>query len=182
MDKLPDHKEKCLLPSLARLAVMEHLNLKTPSLPKFSDAMKQWKAGIFVTIRGKKGDLRGCIGTIDPQAPNILEETHSNAVASAFQDNRFTAVTAEEIPDLHFEISILHAPEPVTNLKALNPQTDGLIIHAKDGRRGLMLPDIPQLDTVEKQIDAICTKVGMHRNTPMTFQTFKVEKIKETSQ
>lgn len=167
------------LPLLARIAVMKHLHLDSNNEPLFDASMRNWKAGVFVTIRTKSGDLRGCIGTIEPQHPDILEETRRNAVASAFQDHRFHAIVANELPNLCFEVSILHPPEPVTNLDALDPQSDGLIIHTKDGRRGLMLPDIPQLNTVEKQIEAICRKVNIPRDTPMDFQTFKVEKIKE---
>jgi len=173
--------QKKRLPSLAWQAVMEHLKLAAPSITEPIHSLHNWKAGTFVTIRSRNGDLRGCIGTIEPQQDNIVEETRRNAVASAFRDHRFSPVTSDELDDLQFEVSVLHPPHPVTNLKTLNPQCDGLIIQTKAGRRGLMLPDIPQLDTVEKQIEAICRKVNIPLDTPMDFQTFRVEKIKEDS-
>jgi len=59
----------------------------------------QEQAGVFVSIHKKNGDLRGCIGTFEPQEKNIAAEVINNAVSAATHDPRFHPITPEELED-----------------------------------------------------------------------------------
>jgi len=108
------------------------------------------RAGVFVTIR-EKGALRGCVGTIEPTAATLAEEVVRSAVLAATDDPRFLPVGRRELPWLTYEVSVLGEPERVAGLESLDPQIYGVIV-VSGRRRGLLLPDIPGLDTAEQQV------------------------------
>ena len=82
--------------------------------------------------------------------------------------------------DLVFEVSVLGEAEPVADQSKLDPEIYGIIITTLDGQnRGLMLPGIPQLDTVEKQIASTRSKVGIAEDSPIELQRFRVDKFSE---
>ena len=85
------------------------------------------RSGVFVTIE-KNGALRGCIGTYLPTKINIAEEIIHNAVAAACDDYRFGPVQKEELPFLSYTVYILNSPEPVKDIKKLDPKKFGIII------------------------------------------------------
>lgn len=136
-------------------------------------------SGVFVTLRTGDGNLRGCIGTLRPRHRSVEEEVIDRAIASAVRDSRFDPVSPEELADLSYEVSLLHPPEDVASEKDLDPEVWGVIITGPDGRSGVMLPQVPTLDTVEKQIKATRLKVGIPLTAPITIQRFKVDKIEE---
>lgn len=111
------------------------------------------KAGVFVSIH-KHGELRGCIGTIEPTQPNVAMEIIQNAISAATRDPRFPPVRPEELPDLEIKVDVLSPPEPVSSPEELDPKRYGLIVQSlkHPWKRGLLLPDLPGIDTVEKQI------------------------------
>ena len=117
------------------------------------------KSGTFVTIM-KNGNLRGCIGTYLPTKENIAKEIIANAIAAATEDYRFGPIQKEELPYLSYTVYLLSKPELVKNIKDLDPQKYGIII--KTGlKSGLLLPDLEEVDTVEKQISIACQKGGI---------------------
>jgi len=150
---------------------------KIPLLPdKLPAKMLTEKAGVFVSIHKKGGSLRGCIGTFLPTKENIAQEIIVNAISSAVRDPRFPPVSKEELPDLVYSVDILSASKTVSNRKAIDPKKYGLIVSTPDGRRGLLLPDIPGVETAEDQI-AICKrKAGIAPDEKVKLQTFTVER------
>jgi len=150
---------------------------KIPPLPKkLPQEMLEKKAGAFVSIHKKDGSLRGCIGTFMPTKPNLALEIVTNAISSATQDPRFPPVSKEELPDLVYSVDVLSKPKTISNRKTIDPKKYGLIVSTGDGRRGLLLPDIPEVDTVEQQI-AICkTKAGIEPKEKVKLEIFSVER------
>jgi AmmeMemoRadiSam system protein A len=167
------------LPPLARQAVMDSL-AKEQAAPLIAEGELKQSRGVFVTIHTSGHRLRGCRGTISGTCPDLIEETRQNACSAAFDDPRFPAVTADEMPNLHFEVSVLSAAEPVEDESQLDPQSYGIIVISEDGKkRALMLPGIPHLDTVEKQVSATRDKAGLTKAEPIQLQRFQVDKFYE---
>ena len=75
------------------------------------EPLKKEKAGCFVTLHRKNGDLRGCIGTFLPTKSNIALEIQNNAIAAALNDPRFLPVTYDELKELIISVDILSKPE-----------------------------------------------------------------------
>ncbi len=111
------------------------------------------RAGAFVTIH-RQGQLRGCIGTIQPSCDTVAEEVIQNAISAASRDPRFSPVRRDELEDLDVKVDVLGESEPVTGLDQLDPKRYGLIVQSKrhPSKRGLLLPDLEGIDTVEKQV------------------------------
>jgi AmmeMemoRadiSam system protein A len=145
------------------------------NLPK---EMLTKKAGVFVSIHQKDGSLRGCIGTFLPTQKSIAYEIIKNALAAAFNDPRFPPITLKELPNLDFSIDLLSKPKKAA-LKDLNPKKYGLIVSTKDGRKGLLLPDIPSIKTPEEQIQICRQKAGIGPNEKISLHTFTVKRYKE---
>lgn len=93
---------------------------------EFTELLKK-RAGTFVTIE-RDGELRACIGTYLPTRINITEEIIRNAIAAASEDYRFGPIKIEELPRLSYTVYILSYPEPVKNIKELNPKKFGIIV------------------------------------------------------
>jgi len=146
-----------------------------PQPEELTPEMKQ-RAGVFVSIH-KHGNLRGCIGTFEPARDNVAEEIMANAISSATRDPRFPPVDASELDDLEFSVDILTEPELVKDMSQLHPRRYGVIVES-GFRRGLLLPDLEGVDTVEEQI-AICRlKAGIKANEPVTLYRFEVKRFK----
>jgi AmmeMemoRadiSam system protein A len=129
------------------------------------------RAGAFVSIK-KHGNLRGCIGTIGPTRANLAEEIIYNALAAGLEDPRFPPVTAEELPELRYSVDVLSEPEPAT-LADLDPKVYGVIV-SRGRRRGLLLPDLEGIDTVEEQVAIARQKGGIGPDEPYRLERFKV--------
>lgn len=133
--------------------------------------IKKQKAAAFVSIK-KGGSLRGCIGTILPAYDNLAEEIAHNALAAGLRDPRFSPVQAEELPELEYSVDVLGKPESCSR-DELDPQRYGVIVSYK-GRRGLLLPDLEGVDTVEEQLGIACQKAGISPNEPYSIERFQV--------
>jgi len=136
----------------------------------------QDKAGVFVSIH-KKGSLRGCIGTFEPQQENVAKEIIANAVSSATRDPRFNAITAKELKDLDYSIDVLTKPEPVSDVSELDAKKYGVIVEA-GWRKGLLLPDLEGVDTAEQQIEICRQKGGIGAEEPVSLYRFEVKRYK----
>lgn len=149
---------------------------KIPPFPKkLPPEMLKKRAGVFVSIHKKDGSLRGCIGTFMPTRSNIALEIITNAISSATQDPRFPPITEGELSNLVYSVDILSEPHP-TSKKEINPKKYGLIISTLNGRRGLLLPNLPEVDTPEKQIEICKMKAGIGPQEKVNFQIFTVER------
>jgi AmmeMemoRadiSam system protein A len=111
------------------------------------------QAGTFVTLR-RGGQLRGCIGTIEPVSDNVASEVIRNAISAATRDPRFSPVQSSELADLEVKVDVLGEPEPVHSLDELDPGRYGLVVQSvnQPWKRGLLLPDLEGIDTAEKQV------------------------------
>jgi AmmeMemoRadiSam system protein A len=142
---------------------------------KLSPEMKE-QSGVFVSIH-KLGDLRGCIGTFEPQEKSVAEEVITNAISSATRDPRFEPITEDELKDLDYSVDVLTEPEPVPDKKHLDPKKYGVIVQA-GWRRGLLLPDLEGVDSVDYQIDICRQKGGIGPNEPVQLYRFEVKRYK----
>ena len=142
---------------------------------KLTLGMKE-RAGTFVSIH-KLGELRGCIGTIEPVRPNVAEEVILNAIGSAIRDPRFLPITPDELKDLDYSVDVLTTPEPVKSHDQLDPKRYGVIVEA-GFRKGLLLPDLEGVDTVEEQIAVCRQKAGIAPNEPVWLYRFEVKRYK----
>ena len=148
---------------------------KIPKPEELTPEMKE-RAGVFVSIH-KHGQLRGCIGTSEPTKKNVAEEIMSNAISSATRDPRFPPVGTSELPALEYSVDILTQPEPVKDIKELDPKEYGVIVES-GFRRGLLLPDLEGVDSAEEQI-AICRlKAGISPDEPIKLYRFQVRRFK----
>ncbi|MDD4170068.1 MAG: AmmeMemoRadiSam system protein A [Desulfotomaculaceae bacterium] len=134
------------------------------------------RAGVFVSIK-KHGNLRGCIGTIAPVRPNIVEEVVANAVSAGARDPRFHPVRPEELPDLEYSVDVLQLPEPVNRMDELDPKEYGVIVRSGH-RSGLLLPNLEGVDTVDEQVSIARQKAGIGPNEPVQLERFKVVRYK----
>jgi AmmeMemoRadiSam system protein A len=142
---------------------------------RLTPEMKQ-KAGVFVSIH-KGGELRGCIGTFEPQTANVAEEIIVNAISSAIRDPRFYPIIPNELRDLEYSVDVLTKPKPVKNQDQLDAKRYGVIVEA-GGRRGLLLPDLEGVDSVDYQIDICRQKAGIMPNEPVRLYRFEVKRYK----
>ncbi len=165
--------------SLARLAkqtVEAYIREGKVFKPQRLTLRMKEKAGVFVSIH-KHGDLRGCIGTIEPQRSNVAEEIILNAISSATRDPRFFPITPYELKDLEYSVDVLTTPESVKSKKQLDPRRYGVIVEA-GWRKGLLLPDLEGVDTVKEQIDICRQKAGIMPDEPVKLYRFEVRRYK----
>ena len=130
------------------------------------------RAGTFVSIH-KEGLLRGCIGTIAPARDNIAQEIIANAVSACSRDPRFSPVSEDELKDLEISVDVLGETEDVSSPEELDVKRYGVIVSCGE-RRGLLLPDLDGVDTVEEQIDIARKKGGIGKDEDYTLQRFEV--------
>jgi AmmeMemoRadiSam system protein A len=136
------------------------------------------RAGCFVSIKTRAGDLRGCIGTIDPVKDSLAEEIIANALGAATRDPRFPPVRAEELPNLKYSVDVLSAPEPCT-LADLDPKIYGVIVEDKSGRRGLLLPNLEGIKTATEQVEIASRKAGIAPGSPVKLSRFRADRYSE---
>ncbi|MEK6591060.1 MAG: AmmeMemoRadiSam system protein A [Nitrospinota bacterium] len=147
--------------------------LSPPS--NLTDEMKG-RAGTFVSIK-KYGELRGCIGTFSPTQPNIAAEVIQNAISAATRDPRFPSVTPEELDVLYISVDVLTEPEKISSPDELDPKRYGVIV-SKGWRKGLLLPDLEGVNTVEEQISIARRKAGILPGEEVELMRFKVIRYK----
>jgi AmmeMemoRadiSam system protein A len=141
----------------------------------------------FVTLT-KHGELRGCIGSLEARRPLALD-VRENAMGSALRDPRFPPVRPEELDDLHVEISVLSAPQPLSydgldNLIArLRPGVDGVVIE-RGWHRATFLPQVwEKLPDPRQFLERLCYKAGLSPDTydhpDLDVYTYQVEEFEE---
>ncbi len=150
--------------------VRDRKRIAVPEL--LPDDMLLRRAGAFVSLH-KNGQLRGCIGTILPSRKCIAEEIIYNAISACSRDDRFSPVTPEELSSLEISVDILGEPEPVDSAEELDVKKYGVIV-SHGLRRGLLLPNLDGIDTVDEQIAIARRKGGISADEPYTLQRFEV--------
>ena len=159
---------------LARAAVEEYVKsgriIEVPAdLPK---EITGRRAGAFVSLK-KDGRLRGCIGSIGPSTPSLAHEIINYGICAAVQDSRFVPVTPGELSKLVYSVDVLGESEKIDSPSQLDVKRYGVIV-TNGGRRGLLLPDIEGVNTVEEQIAIAKQKAGIGENEPVTLERFEV--------
>jgi AmmeMemoRadiSam system protein B/AmmeMemoRadiSam system protein A len=144
--------------------------------PKVLTPEMKERAGVFVSIH-KKDALRGCIGTFEPSEENVAREIIMNAISSSTRDPRFSAVDADELGMLDYSVDVLTEPEPVEGEEELDPKRYGVIVQA-GYKRGLLLPDLEGVDTVEQQVNICRQKAGIPSDRPVKLYRFEVKRYK----
>lgn len=129
-------------------------------------------AGAFVSLH-THGQLRGCIGTTGPTTASVAWEIVQNAVSACSMDPRFAPVRADELDSLEYSVDVLGVPEPIDSPAQLDVKRYGVIVSC-GGRRGLLLPDLEDVDTVEQQIDIARQKGGISARERYTLERFEV--------
>jgi AmmeMemoRadiSam system protein A len=162
---------------LAKNAVEEYIRTgRTIPVPETLTPEMKERAGVFVCLK-KDGQLRGCIGTFMPVFSNVAEEVIRNAICAASQDPRFFPVAEKELASMEYSVDILSAPERVYDMKDLDPKKYGVIV-AKSGMRGLLLPDIEGVDTIEEQLSIAKTKAGIGPREDADIYRFEVKRYR----
>jgi len=183
MIPIPQNLPKSMLEERAGVFVSLH--------QKGDDSLRGLPRRLALAMRGRKPReqvrvLRGCIGTYFPTQKNIGLEIIHNAIEAATSDPRFPPVTQDELPQLIFSVDILSQPELVgkvvnpadlmTISTKLDPKKYGIIISAVSGRRALLLPDIPGVETIDEQVQICRQKAWISKDEPITISRFTVER------
>lgn len=132
------------------------------------------KAGVFVSLH-RQGQLRGCIGTLQPTTENIANEIIQNSLSAALEDPRFQQLRKEELADLEISVDILNTAELIKDKTELDIKKYGIICQF-GYKKGVLLPDIDGINSVEEQIDIACQKAGISKNEDFAIYKFTVER------
>lgn len=130
------------------------------------------RAGAFVSLH-VAGRLRGCIGTTAPTEPSLAREILRNGISACSRDPRFPPVREEELVRLVYSVDVLGPAEPIDSPAALDVRKYGVIV-SHGPRRGLLLPDLDGVDTVEQQISIAREKGGIAPDEDVKLQRFEV--------
>ncbi len=173
--KRTDELERAII-NLARRSI-EHFFQEGSYLPvpsSLPEELLRTRAGCFVTLY-KHGFLRGCIGTIEPTTSCLAEEIIRNAVSSAFRDPRFPPLQREELREVNISVDVLSPPIEVKDISELDPKRWGVIVE-RGFRRGVLLPDLEGVDTVQQQLSIALRKANIspHEN----YKIYKFEVIR----
>lgn len=189
-DKLTK-EDGALLLKLARHNILYELGKENDTLEvlktKASNIVLEENRGTFVTLH-KKGDLRGCIGNIEP-VKTIFEGVRDNAKHAAFKDSRFRPLSDEELKDIIIEVSILTQPKMLDYTDAddliskLRPFVDGVIIK-KSYHSATFLPQVwSQLKDPKIFLAHLCAKAGLSsdewKSCELIVSTYQVQLFEE---
>jgi AmmeMemoRadiSam system protein A/AmmeMemoRadiSam system protein B len=168
------------IPALARQTIETFVStgkviVAPEGLPDFFNA----RAGCFVSIKTRGGDLRGCIGTVEPVKPTLAEEIIHNAVSAATRDPRFAPVRADELPNLKYSVDVLSEPELCT-FEQLDPKVFGVIVEHEGGYpRGLLLPNLQGIETAADQVAIAARKAGLDPTGALKLFRFRADRFSE---
>ena len=130
------------------------------------------KAGAFVSIHAH-GRLRGCIGTIESSHDNLLKEIVANAIEASTRDPRFEPIEPDELDDLEIKVDEMGPLEKISGPEELDVQNYGVVVES-GYRRGLLLPALEGVETVEQQLSIACQKAGIGLSEEYDIYRFKV--------
>ena len=160
--------------ALARRTIEEYVKtgvmIQVPKdLPK---ELYDSRAGAFVSIK-EDGRLRGCIGTIEASYESLAEEIINNAVSACSRDPRFSPVEPKELEKLVITVDVLGKMEQITSLEELDVKRYGVVV-SKDSRRGLLLPNLAGVNSVEQQVTIAMQKAGIGEQETVAVERFEV--------
>ena len=187
-----NEQEKAILLSLARRSIELAVNQRALPHLKLEDYPPPLReiGASFVTLM-IQGELRGCIGALEPYQP-LVQDVCEHASAAALEDYRFSPLAPAEVPLIEIEISRLTPPQPLEYnqpqdlIRCLRPNIDGVVL--RDGfRRSTFLPQVwEKLPDPEAFLSQLCQKMGapanLWRRKPLEVFTYQVEEFREKSQ
>lgn len=152
--------ERSALLQLAHATLERYLTLGDAPVVQPEEPGLWQRRAAFVTLE-KQGELRGCIGDLVGQRPLYLSVQWA-ALSAALADRRFPPVTAEELPEISVEISVLSALQEVSDVLEIEVGKHGLLIVQGD-RRGVLLPQVAVDEGWDRQalLSALCQKAGL---------------------
>ena len=167
---------------LAVQAIKEYLyegstdELEIQIIPSESDSYRMQKqAACFVTLHKLDGSLRGCMGTLSPVRDNLYQEIIRNAIAAATRDYRFEKLKKKELNNIEISVSVLSEAVKVESIEELDPQKYGVIVTDGGAQRGVLLPAIETIDTVERQLEIVRKKADLEHIPFEKLEIFKFE-------
>lgn len=170
------YRGKSIYTSLAMKSILENLGGKGEYREEFNSEEKLMEQkACFVSLHMKNGDLRGCIGTLEPYRENLMEEIIGNAKSAAFGDPRFHPLTREEAEEIEVSVDVLEKPERIEKRSQLDPKIYGVIVK-KGVRRGVLLPDLPGVTDIDEQIQIAMSKAGIGAQEEVELYRFKVKR------
>ena len=134
--------------------------------------MYSQSAGVFVSVK-ENGSLRGCIGTIHAVRTCVAEEIIENAISAASRDPRFLPIRQEELDELMISVDVLGDTEAIDTPDQLDVRRYGVIV-TNGYKRGLLLPNLDGVDTIEEQIAIAKRKAGIGEREDITLERFEV--------
>ncbi len=157
MDISTDDRQRLL--RLARQTLEARVRKAPAPAVEYGGAL-DWPCGAFVTIHCR-GDLRGCLGRLDVDAPLADTVAHLAAVVSD-SDPRFSPVSPRELPDISLEISVLTPEQQVRSIDEIEIGRHGLIVE-QGHRRGLLLPQVATEHGWNREtfLDHACRKASL---------------------
>lgn len=160
--------------ALARRTLENYvLTHKKISIPKeLPQELLTAQAGCFVSLK-MNGKLRGCIGTIAATKQSLAEEIIENAVSAATKDPRFEPVTKEELEYIEYSVDVLEPSEIISSPEELDVKKYGVIV-TKGYQRGLLLPNLEGIDTIQEQIRIAKQKAGIANEDQVQLERFEV--------
>lgn len=164
--------------TLARQAIETYLRsnmLIDPPNPLLAEMAQP--GAVFVSLHTADGLLRGCRGTISATEPTLAEEIIKTAIASATDDPRFLPMTLAETVGLDIKVDVLSPLEPVQDESELDEKVYGVLIQS-GYHRALLLPDIPAVDSVPRQLELVRKKAGLGPTEPAELFRFTVTRYK----
>lgn len=161
------------LPAAAREAIRARLLGRPPEPPRITLP----PAAVFVTLR-IKGELRGCMGALEPHHDDLVGETMDRALVAAFGDPRFPPLAPDELDACAIEVTVLGPLEPA-RVEDLDPARYGIEVRDEAGRRGVLLPGIPGIETAAQQLATVRRKAGIPANAPVVIRRFSAVKVDE---
>jgi MEMO1 family protein len=158
-DSLDPSDKKALL-VFARETISRIFSTDTVPLARGFSANLREPRGVFVTLK-KKNELRGCIGRIIGDEP-LCKLVGAMALQAAFNDRRFSPVTADELGEIEIEISVLTPLREVSGAEKIVVGRDGVVLD-KAGRSAVFLPQVAteQKWNREEMLDNLCAKAGL---------------------
>ncbi|SHE71345.1 hypothetical protein SAMN02745164_00990 [Marinitoga hydrogenitolerans DSM 16785] len=133
------------------------------------------RSACFVSLHTLDGELRGCIGTIEPVYENLAVEIRENGIAAATRDYRFSPVSVDELDNIQVSVDVLSEPEYVESTDDLDPNIYGVIV-ISGWKKGVLLPALDGVDTVEEQLRIAKLKAGIYSSEPYEIYRFTVER------
>lgn len=183
-------QERTYLLELARFTIEDALQGEgQEKLDRQQTSLRLLEPGAaFVTLHTRSGSLRGCIGSLQARRP-LVEDVRHNALAAAFEDPRFPALSAHELPEIVIEVSVLSASQPLEYTDAadlvqkLRPGIDGVVLES-GWHRATFLPQVwDQLPSHREFLGNLCFKAGLPaeawRGDTVKISTYQVEEFAE---